>query len=83
MLSKKHFSYRKLFNLFNQNNYTLSNFQIDHFQSEYPENYLMHPSLKRKTQSYKSVFQCSWNVESTFTQSCSLLIYSKDSIQLS
>ena len=82
MLSKKHFSYRKLFNFFSKNNYTLSDFKIDHFQSEYPENYLMHPSLKRKTQSYKDVFQCSWIIESSFNQSCSLLIYSKDAIEL-
>lgn len=83
MISKKHFTYRKLFNLLKENKYTISSFKIDNFKSEYPENYLMHPSLKKKTYSYKNVFQCSWNIESAFHQSCSLLIYSKDTVELS
>jgi len=83
MISNTHISYRKLFNLLKGNNYTLSAFKIDHFKSEYPENYLMHPSLQKKTHSYQNVFQCSWEIESTFHQSCSLLIYSKDKVELS
>lgn len=83
MISKKHFSYRKLFNLLKQNNYTLSNFRINHLEGEYPEGYLMHHTLYKKTKSYNNILECSWEVNTQFNQSCRLLIYNKGEIELS
>jgi hypothetical protein len=82
MISKNSRVYHQLFSHFQQKHYTLSDFEIDKFTGEYPDNYLMDPGLKKKTQKYNQVMKCTWVIHSDKTVQCSFFLYSRNKIEL-
>ena len=82
MISKKNRVYHRLFSHFQQQRYTLSDFEIEKFTNEYPDNYLMDPSLRKKALKYTRVLKCSWVIHGNHTVKCSFLMYSRNKIEL-
>ena len=82
MKSKKSRVYHQLFSHFQQQAYTLSDFKIDKFTDEYPDNYLMDPSLRKKTIKYNRVMKCTWAIHGNHTVHCSFFLYSRNKTEL-